>query len=105
MNQRARSTPAQPDGFTDRSSGLAGQHAHEQGWRIIEVGKATVSKTKNSARTGKLYERAGRAVSTPSAGATGVLPQEAQSHAALAKTTVDQRKVICVRSPLVKNAA
>lgn len=115
MNKRDQGNSAQPDGFTDRTSDLASQHAHEQGWRIIEVGKMTTSKAKNSASGSKLFARAERVAGNSAieagagTGTAGASPQAVEKvekmTSPLVKRNLNGPKVIWVRNKLEKTAA
>ena len=113
MSDRDHGSPARPDGFTDRTSDLASQHAHEQGWRIIEVGKNHTPKAKNGASGGKVLGRAERPLHSkavnaePAAAAPAVAansgPEKAKSP--LAKKNLNHPNVIWVRNRLEETAA
>jgi hypothetical protein len=114
MNDRDQENTARPDGFTDRTSDLASRHAHEQGWRIIEVGKTTTSKAKNSASESKLFARAERAagdsaIEAGAVGTAGANPQAVEKvekmTSPLVKRNLNRPKVIWVRNKLEKTAA
>jgi hypothetical protein len=108
MNGKVCTKPAQrPDGFTDRSSGLAGKHAHEQGWRIIEVGKATTAKTKKSASGARPFAFAMRGIVGPAAGSnlTAAYSQVEKSKPLSEKNAPSGRSVLLARSALRRNAA
>ena len=115
MNSRDRENSAQPDGFTDRTSDLASKHAHEQGWRIIEVVKATTSKAKSGVSGSKLFARAGRPAGNPRAEETPRTEAASVNNPAaekvekmtspLVKRSLSRPNVIWVRNKLEKNAA
>lgn len=122
MNHRDHENSARPDGFTDRTSDLASKHAHEQGWRIIEVGKSTTSKAKNSASGSKLLARAERVAGDSTiesgaaagtavanlqedAGASQQVERSEKITSPLAKRNQNRPKVIWVRNKLEKTAA
>ena len=96
-----------PVGFTDRSHGLAGKHAHEQGWRIIEVQRTIGPRPKRDVGVGKSQTLAEliRQNSPAGTGSASVYSATQKSEQVPGTKTLSRPTVLWARSKPQKNAA